>query len=127
MESRDGVVVFLWGFLSAGAETVVARRWSIDDRASALPIERLYQNFLGDFESPRKVGARTFPARAAMPRLEALRESQLWLRSLDASSATAELARLFGPQENPKLPLSGMPFARPEYWAAFQLVGSPDE
>ncbi|MBL8692614.1 MAG: CHAT domain-containing protein [Planctomycetes bacterium] len=127
LESRDGVVALLWGFLSAGAETVVATRWSIDDRASALLMERLYQNFLGDFESPRKVAARTFPARAAMPRLEALREAQLWLRSLDASSATAELARLFGPQENPKRPLSGMPFAGPEYWAAFQLMGSPDE
>jgi len=125
LEGRDGVIALLWGFLSAGAETVVATRWSVDDRATALLMERFYRNLLGDVATERTVRGRVVKPAEQMSRLDALYEAQLWLRSLKAEEAQVELDRLLGPKPE-AAPLSGYPFARPFYWAAFELVGSPD-
>ena len=65
-----------WGFLYAGAPTVVGSLWSVDDTATALLMSRFHENLLGHRGEP-------------LAKLEALREAQRWL----AGATRAELRR----------------------------------
>ena len=109
------------GFLQAGATAVISSLWSVDDRSTALLMERMYMNLL-DKNNPME------PA-------QALREAQLWLRDAtagaigdyyqsylvprlskgDAASAYIEILQ--------RSNLEGTPYAHPFYWAAFTYSG----
>jgi CHAT domain-containing protein/tetratricopeptide (TPR) repeat protein len=81
-------------FQVAGAKTLVASLWNVDDRATTLLMQRFYQN-LWD----KKMG-----------RLAALREAQIWmLREFKARGLV-----IAGDENEP---------APPYYWAAFVLSG----
>jgi CHAT domain-containing protein len=117
--------------LLAGGRSVCLSLWQVDDAATALLMERFYQNLLG-----RRAGLQGPLARA-----EALAEAQAWLRALPRQEAVRQAARLGGGvgrgKGRPARPLrppaaeaaagaaDQPPYAHPFYWAAFVLIGDP--
>lgn len=91
----EGVLGLQRAFQQAGARATVASLWNVSDRTTMLLMSRFYEN-LWDKK---------------MPKLEALREAQLWLmRDQDARAAKPETIESTEP-----LP--------PYYWAAWVLSG----
>lgn len=141
-DAGEGFVGLTWGFLYAGADSVVASLWKVDDGATALLMNRLYENLLGNFDDARAGGA----PHQAMQKAEALREAKLWLRGRTAAqnrAALRELGFLDAADENvvlrgpegasPRLPTQppatdadAFDYSAPRFWAAFVLVGDPD-
>jgi CHAT domain-containing protein len=117
-QSPDEYISLPAGFLQAGAPAIVSSLWAVDDRSTALLMERFYRNHL-------ECGL-TYSA--------ALREAQLWLRDAtvkelgdyykthirmsadDAYTAFMELNIRSKPDDHP--------YANPFYWAAFTLNGA---
>jgi CHAT domain-containing protein len=109
----------------SGARSVCLSLWNVDDTATALLMERFYQNLLG------QRGGLSQP----MPKAEALDEAKRWLRGLnqaEVKQATAGLPagrRIIEEDEGPKpariRPASQHPFEHPYYWSAFILIGDP--
>ena len=114
----DEFLGFPAALLHAGARTVLATLWPVDDEATAVLVGRFY----AELSSPG-----TSPA-------EALRRAQTWLRTVTESelrklrselckqpNPVGELAALSPepPAANPE----SRPFAEPYYWAAFAVVG----
>jgi tetratricopeptide (TPR) repeat protein len=132
----EGFVGLTWGFLYAGAESVIASLWKVDDAATLLLMNRLYENLLGNFDEPRM----GFAPKTTMPKAEALHEAKRWLRSQTPAQNRATLVALGAdvdaltvasrggrtPSDDPKLLPHALDFAHPRYWAAFILIGSPD-
>ncbi|MEW2400287.1 CHAT domain-containing protein [Streptomyces sp. NPDC046862] len=101
--------------LRAGAPTVVATLWAVDDHASSLLMSRFYEELTGD---------------AGHEPAEALRHAQLWLRDATLTELTAYQSnrpgaaaaarrwRLlgYGPEDRP--------CASPHFWAAYTVVGA---
>jgi CHAT domain-containing protein/Tfp pilus assembly protein PilF len=123
----DGMLGFAQAFLSRGARCVVLSRWHVNDDATALLMQRFYQNLLGKRPGLKK----------AMGRAEALEEARNWLRNLsakEAGEAVASLPRgsikaLSGTGKVPAprpVPAGEKPYAHPYYWSAFVLIGDPD-
>jgi CHAT domain-containing protein len=118
----DGFVGFSQALLLAGARSLVVSLWKVDDTATALLMTRFYQNLLGKREG----------LKAPLPKAEALREANDWLRGLTVEQIDRGVARL------PKLERGGEraraggaaaeahPYAQPYYWSAFILIGDPD-
>jgi CHAT domain-containing protein len=94
--SGEGYVGFCHAFFQAGARSVIASLWKVDDEATALVMESFYRHWRG----AEQVGE-------GVPVAEALRRARLDLRD----HTTAEGAR---------------PFAHPSYWAGFVLFGEAD-
>ncbi|MFI5897500.1 CHAT domain-containing protein [Actinoplanes sp. NPDC051513] len=96
--------------LRAGAPAVIATLWNVNDLASSLLMRRFYDGLV----------------RRAMPPDAALREAQLWLRSVtvaelatqEASPKAARRWRLLA--ETP----AETPYASPYFWAGYVLVGA---
>lgn len=97
-------------FLSVGAQAVLVSQWRVDDLATFLLMRRFYQ--LVSRESSPKLSA-------------ALHQAQAWLRQLAVGEAQAILAEAgaFVPPDWAPLPADHTPFAAPEFWAGFILVG----
>lgn len=128
----DGLLGFAQAFLVAGSRSVCLSLWKVDDTATALLMQRLYQNLLG-----RRPGLDK-----PMPKALALQEAKTWLRNLTVDEATKQTADLTkgvargkGQPELPLLPglpkgstiaKDSKPFAHPKYWAAFILIGDPN-
>lgn len=108
-------------FLALGAESVVASLFPVDDVACALLMQHVYEVLADGF-----------------PLAEALRQSQAFLRSLEAAEArqrmdgildelkdfiSEERLRVYRVRRNA---LAGRPFAAPYYWSSFVAYGSPD-
>jgi CHAT domain-containing protein len=126
----EGYLGFSQALFVKGARSIVLSLWKVDDLATALLMERFYQNLLGkraDLEGP-------------LPKTQALDKAKSWLRGLTAG----ELDRLRrkasassrGPVEDLPPPAGSdaaeatagaesRPFAHPYYWAAFILIGNP--
>jgi len=132
----DSVMALPWGFFYAGAPTVIASLWKVDDTATSLLMGRLYENLLGSFDESRTVGGQEYQAR--IPKAEALLEAKMWLRTLtapqiDALRLEAKLATSGGTRGGPRdrtiVPGAGgaseHPYDHPYYWGAFVLIGSP--
>lgn len=138
LEAADGFVGLTWGFLFAGADSVIASLWKVDDAATALLMHRLYENLLGVYKQPR-LG---FDAGKPMPKAEALHEAKRWLRSRSPAENRRALEQLgmdvaklqqryrtergrLPTQDPQKLP-DPFDYSHPRYWAAFVLIGDPD-
>jgi CHAT domain-containing protein len=129
----DGLLGFAQAFLTAGARSVCLSLWKVDDAATALFMNRFYQNLLGKREGLTK----------PMPKAEALAEAKKWLRELSSDEAvklTATLTngvargergkdaplKLVLPKQRETPAKEFKPFAHPKYWAAFILIGDPN-
>lgn len=147
----DSVMALPSRFFYAGAPTVIASLWKVDDTATALLMMRLYENLLGVREKPNS-------------KIEALQEAKAWLRGLSREEAEDECNRhgldpakvpshLGRPKREPGAVVSrevpdergglevepggaipahtkaaemSRPYKHPYYWSAFVLVGSPE-
>jgi len=100
-------------FLYAVAPTVICTVAKARDRVTLLVMDQFYTNLLG-----LNGAAATRPA-------EALRDALIALRTMTRDDANRRLVR-YG---YPPLPTGGhptdTPFARPEYWAPFLVIGRP--
>ena len=99
----EGLLGLQRAFQAAGARSTVASLWSVPDDPTRLLMERFYANLL----------------ERNLPKLEALREAQLWLlregRSLPGLTRGLEREDAPQPLKDGRLP--------PYYWAAFVLSG----
>jgi len=129
----EGMLGFTQALLQKGARSVVLSRWKVDDAATALLMQRFYENLLG-----RRAGEGDPPVKP-MQRAEALREARSWLRQLARAEAEKRLAVLRErvprgergrikaalPTRQPDAPKEDRPFDHPYFWAAFVLLGDP--
>jgi CHAT domain-containing protein len=116
----EGYLGFAQPLLAKGARSLVLSQWKVADDATALLMQRFYQNLLG-----KRAGLA-----APLPKAEALAEAKAWLRGARSDEVGQSLALLprgtivrreaVAPGPNDR------PFADPTYWAGFVLVGSPD-
>jgi CHAT domain-containing protein len=91
----EGTLGLQRAFHQAGARTTVASLWNVSDRTTMLLMSRFYENLWGK----------------KLPKLEALREAQLWLmRDQESRGASPETVEAAEP-----LP--------PYHWAAWVLSG----
>lgn len=126
----DSMMALPWGFFYAGAPTVVASLWKVDDSATALLMIRFYENLLGKFEESREVPGRVYASGQAMSKAVALREAKLWLRSRTPDQNRRALKRIgtrgfLDGQKAGEDALVELDFSDPYYWAAFVLIGDP--
>jgi tetratricopeptide (TPR) repeat protein len=134
----DTVMVLPWGFMYAGAPTVVASLWKVDDTATALLMMRFYENLLGighHATEPRRAVQANQPC-GGMSKAEALRQAKRWLRALTRENAedvckSHELAWVSSLARGEPGPLnsdglSDHPFRHPYYWSAFILMGDAE-
>jgi CHAT domain-containing protein/tetratricopeptide (TPR) repeat protein len=124
----DGLLGFAQALLLAGSRSICLSLWKVDDTATALLMDRFYQNLLG-----KRPGLS-----APMPKAEALAEAKQWLRDLPGDKAAqlsaqfaANVSRGAGRKTLPLLPppvesADPTPYSHPRFWAAFVLIGDPD-
>jgi CHAT domain-containing protein/tetratricopeptide (TPR) repeat protein len=127
----EGYLGFAQALFVKGARSLVLSQWKVHDAATALLMERFYQNLLGQRAD----------LKAPLPKAAALAEAKEWLRGLDAAEAARRVAALAAdrgtktsrPQPprpaTPRAvaaPTPAHPYDHPYYWAAFILIGDPD-
>ncbi len=139
-ESR---VALSWGFFFAGADSVLVSLWKVDDRATALLMDRFYTNYVGSFEVERRAGSVVFAPGQAMEEAAALHEAKAWLANSSPEENKRRLKELGfqegGAQQSERgqfpRPSSGptsraiseaYEFRSPRYGGAFVLYGQPD-
>lgn len=111
-ESPDEFLGLTAGFMQAGASGVVSSLWTVNDRSTALLMERFYRNHLEE---------------NGMEPVAALREAQLWLRDLTREKLSEHFKAKGDRSASRKILLEGPPFEKlyesPYYWAAFTYNG----
>jgi CHAT domain-containing protein/Flp pilus assembly protein TadD len=115
----EGYVGFAQALFLAGGRSLVLSLWPVDDTATALLMTRFYQNLLG-----RRPGL-TQP----MPKAAALAEAKRWLRGLTSEDVARLDRELPGTRGSATAapPTETHPYAHPNYWASFILVGDPGD
>jgi CHAT domain-containing protein len=128
-EQGEGFVGFAQALILAGSRSVCLSLWKVDDAATALLMQRFYQNLLG-----KRPGLK-----GPMGKGQALAEAKSWLRGLSREEALQPAAQLSegvargkGRKLHPLVVAPAgkeardRPFAHPYYWAAFVLIGQAD-
>lgn len=103
VRAGEGVFGLRRAFVIAGARTVVMSLWKVGDLSTAILMDRFYRNLLAE----------------RMPRAEALREAQRYLRSLRREEAL----RLWPAMDSQQVGQGEYPFAHPFHWGAFICQG----
>jgi len=96
----EGYVGFAHAFLEAGARSLVVSLWKVEDRATALLMQRFYEDYSGRYE-----GERAGYVGEPIPKAAALAEAKEWLRSYEDERGRR-------------------PYEHPYYWSAFILIGA---
>jgi len=115
----EGYVGFAQALFLAGGRSLVLSLWPVDDTATALLMTRFYQNLLGG-----RPGLAQPMAKAA-----ALAEAKRWLRGLTAEDVARLDRELPGTRGSGAAapPTETHPYAHPNYWASFILIGDPGD
>ena len=113
----EGYMGFPQALFLAGARSLVLSLWKVDDQATALLMQRFYQNLLG-----RRDGLA-----APMGKAEALDEAKRWLRDLRANQLPDAVAGLSRGERRmlPPSEKAARSYEHPYYWAGFILIGDP--
>jgi CHAT domain-containing protein len=106
------------GFLYAGTTNVISTLWAVNDVSTAILMIKFYEIFLSKTRPPVAI---------------ALRESQLWLRSVTVKSLLewVEASQLLSREHKQKIQgkyrrgykQDYQPYESPVHWAAFCAVG----
>lgn len=117
----EGVFGLRRAFVLAGAKTLIMSLWKVADLPTAILMTRLYENLI----------------EARMPRDEALRQAQHYLRQLSVGQLRSrwfntESVKRLADDANARAAIEGylahadpyQPFDHPYYWAAFILLGN---
>jgi len=122
-QSPDEYLGLPSGFIHAGAPAVVSTLWAVNDLSTMLLMEQFYAHYL-----------------SGSPTAQALRQAQLWLRSITAGELAA---RFVVERKKPSserimtyeqasiawrrfvaMNTNEHPFSHPYYWAAFTFSGA---
>lgn len=106
-DTYDGLMSLQRSFHTAGARAVVSSLWKVPDRATEKLMVRFYRNLW-----ERK-----------LPKLEALREAQLWMLRDGAKDADVRRSLRGATADLPDEPEVKDARLPPRAWAAFQLSG----
>jgi CHAT domain-containing protein len=124
VRTGEGVFGLRRAFMLAGAKTLVMSLWKVHDLATAVLMERFYDNLLTH----------------KLPRDEALHDAQRYTRDLTVAQlknggwlSEEMIERLAGGREKVKeelqqlaqQPVDHRPFEHPYYWGAFICQGDP--
>lgn len=115
----DALMSLPWGFYYAGAPTVVASLWQVDDEATAKLMTRFYGNLFGSHDDVRTLRGEMYGPGEPMPKADALQEAKRWLRTLETTTDRG-VSRAISTGARPS-----RPYEHPYYWAAFVLTGDP--
>jgi CHAT domain-containing protein len=108
----DGFLGFAFAMRLAGAQSIVATRWRIDDRAAALLTVRFLENI----------------TKRQMSQAQGMREAKSWLSRVTAEEAAELIPSVAEPVNRGVRPKSGKSispatFAHPHYWCGHFLYG----
>lgn len=98
-QEGEGTIGFVYPFFAAGAHCMLLSLWKVDDEATAILMQRFYENWrcaYADARDGRRAGE--------MTKAEALREAKSWLRTVKDDAGRRR-------------------FEHPYFWSAFVLVG----
>ncbi len=117
-DSTDEYIGLPSGFLYAGTTNVISTLWAVNDVSTAILMIKFYETLLSDTRPPVAI---------------ALRESQLWLRSLTVKGLVewVEASKLLSHEHKQKIKdryrrgykQDYQPYNSPVHWAAFCAVG----
>ncbi len=116
--TTDEYIGLTSGFFYAGATSILSTLWAVNDVSTAILMIRFYELFLSETRPPVAI---------------ALRESQLWLRSVTVKGLLewVEASQLLSREHKRKIQdryrrgykQDYQPYESPVYWAAFCAVG----
>lgn len=117
----DEVIGLPTGFMQAGAPGVVASLWPVDDRSTALLMERFYRNMIEDSMEPASAlrDAQRWLRRASRRELGDYYLSHIVPRRMNAEDAYEAHKKMMEDGE-PDAPA----FDSPYYWASFTFTGA---
>ncbi|MEP6490804.1 CHAT domain-containing protein [Microcoleus vaginatus GB2-A3] len=117
-DNTDEYIGLPSGFFYAGATSVISTLWAVNDVSTAILMIKFYELFLSEIRPPVAI---------------ALRESQLWLRSLTVKGLLewVEASKLLSREHKTTIQDSFaygydddyQPYEAPHFWAAFCAVG----
>jgi CHAT domain-containing protein len=117
-DSTDEYIGLPSGFFYAGATSIISTLWAVNDVSTAILMIRFYEIFLSEIRPPVAI---------------ALRESQLWLRSLTVKALQewVEASKLLSSEHKEVIKKQYkrgykqdyQPYEKPIYWAAFCATG----
>ncbi len=117
-DSTDEYIGLPSGFLYAGVTSIISTLWAVNDVSTAILMIRFYELFLSETRPPVAI---------------ALRESQLWLRSLTVKGLRewVEESKLLSSDHKEVIKniyrlgykQDYQPYEKPIYWAAFCATG----
>jgi CHAT domain-containing protein len=117
-DNTDEYIGLPSGFLYAGATSIISTLWAVNDVSTAILMIRFYELFLSETRPPVAI---------------ALRESQLWLRSLTVKALLewVEASKLLSSDHKEVIKKKYkrgykqdyQPYEKPIYWAAFCATG----
>lgn len=135
VEVGSGVYSLATGFFHAGARSVLASLWRVDEQATALLMGRLFENLTGHRLERDDQGVEAVETGEPMDTASALREAQAWLRSASRDEVRAATRRmgLARSEDRTRSPESRSaaapatselrPYADPYFWSGFVLIG----
>ncbi len=126
----ESYIGFPQALLLSGARSVCVSLWQINDSATALLMQRFYQNLLGargNLNQPMSKAAALQEAKAWLCGLSRQDVLALWAEAVNGvDRGKRKLVKQSVPALPPKQVEQDRPYAHPYYWSGFILIGAPD-